>query len=315
MLYILLIIGFLLLAKGGDMLVDGASSLAKRYNISNIVIGLTIVAFGTSSPELFVNLTSSIEGNSSIALGNILGSNIANILLILGISALIKPLHVQRNTVWKEIPLSLMAVIIVFIFANDRLIDAYDFTEISRKEGLILLCFLMIFMYYIFSIAKTKDVIVEKIEKIGMLKIVSYIFLGLIGLIFGSKLLVDSAQEIARIFHVSEYIIALLVLAIGTSLPELMTSIMAAYRNNNDIAIGNVVGSNILNIFFILGVSSIISPITLNENQNIDIFVAIFAALLLFIFCFTDGKKYQLNRLHGFMFLGLYLAYITYHLH
>lgn len=315
MVYILLIIGFILLAKGADMLVDGASSLAKRYNISNIVIGLTIVAFGTSAPELFVNITSSIEGNSAMALGNVLGSNIANILLILGISAIIRPLHVERNTVWKEIPLSLMAVVIVFIFANDRLIDGYNFTEISRKEGMILLCFLIIFIYYIFSIAKKEDVIVDKIETIGLLKIFSYIFFGLIGLVLGSKLIVESAEIIARIFHVSEYVIALIVLAIGTSLPELMTSVMAAYRNHNDIAIGNVVGSNILNIFFILGLSSVISPIQLVESQNIDIIVAIFAALLLFIFCFTDGKKYQLKAIHGFIFLGMYLLYIIYRLH
>lgn len=310
--YVFLIIGFIILIKGADLLVDGSASIAKKLNISNIVIGLTIVAFGTSAPEFIVNIFASINGNSEIAIGNILGSNIANILLILGISAVIFPLTAKKNTVLKEIPLSLLAILVLGVIANDRLIDGGVFSGITRIDGIVLISFFIIFLYYIFGIVKNDEKIDgDEIKVFSYAKSVTFILLGLTGLIFGGKWIVDGAVKIAELFNISQSLIGLTIVAIGTSLPELATSAVAAYKKQSDIAIGNVVGSNIFNIFWILGVSAIIRPLPFNVTSNVDIAMTIFASALLFAVMFI-GKKHVIERWQGIFMIGTYVSYVVF---
>ena len=313
MSYVLLIIGFVLLIKGASFLVDGAASLGRRLNVSDLVIGLTVVAFGTSTPELFVNIFASIKGNTDIAIGNILGSNIANIFLILGISAVIFPLAVSKGTVWKEIPLSLLAALLLGVMANDRLIDKSSVSVLTRIDGIVFISFFIIFIYYSVSIAKRIEGIDEQLprKQYGLLKSFLLTIGGLIGLGIGGNLIVDSAAYIASKLGISESLIGLTVVAVGTSLPELATSAVAAYKKNVEIAVGNVVGSNIFNIFFVLGLSSIIKPLPLQAGCNIDIGVVILASLLLFISMFT-GKKHSLDRWEGIVLITLYCSYIAF---
>lgn len=308
---ILLICGFGLVIKGAAFLVDGACALAKKFSISELVIGLTVVAFGTSLPEFAVNVFASIKGSSSIAVGNVLGSNIANILLILGVSGVIYPLTVKKGTVWKEIPLCLLAIVLLGVMANDRLIDNAAVSGLGRIDGLVLLSFFIIFIYYSFSIAKTVDGVEGLLQKdkVSTKKIIILIVSGLAALIIGGKFVVDSAINIASAFGVSESVIGLTIVALGTSLPELATSAVAAYKRNSEIAIGNIVGSNIFNIFFVLGVSSLIRPIPFEWQSNFDIGVAILASVLLFVFMFV-GEKHKLGRWESCLFLALYGAYI-----
>jgi len=312
MSYLLLTGGLVMLIFGSNWLVDGASSLARKLNISDIVIGLTVVAFGTSSPELVVNLIASFKGNTDIAIGNILGSNIFNILAILGITSLFLPVAVMNNTVWKEIPFSILAILIVAIIANDVLIDGYEKNVISRIDGLVLLGFFSIFMAYTFILAKQSGPLME-VEKISMSipKSGLYVIVGLAGLFFGGRFLVLGAVDIARQFGMTESVIGLTVVAAGTSLPELATSITAALKKNSDIAIGNVVGSNIFNVFFILGASAVIRPLPFSFNSNVDVIVAFAAGFLMFLFVFT-GKGRKINRMEGFIFLSLYVVYTVY---
>lgn len=311
--YVLLVIGFILLIKGADFLVDGASSVGRRLNVSDLVIGLTVVAFGTSTPELFVNIFASIKGNTDIAIGNILGSNIANIFLILGVSAVIFPLAVGKGTVWKEIPLSLLAALLLGAMANDRLIDKSSISALTRIDGLVFISFFIIFIYYSFSIAKRIDGIDEHVpqKQHGLLKSFLLIIGGLIGLGIGGNWIVNGAVHIASKLGVSESLMGLTIVAVGTSLPELATSAVAAYKKNVEIAVGNVVGSNIFNIFFVLGLSSIIKPLPFQQGGNIDIGVVILASLLLFLWMFT-GKKHSLDRWEGIVFIILYASYITF---
>lgn len=312
LIYVLFIVGFVILIKGADLLVDGAASIAGRLGISSIVIGLTVVAFGTSLPELLVNIIASIEGNTEIAIGNILGSNIANILLILGIASIIYPLSVKKNTTFKEIPFSLLAALVLGILANDILIDQSGSSLLSHSDGIILLCFFAIFMYYVFTITKTHDGNEDEIKIISWKRSVTYIILGLIGLTIGGKWIVDGAVTVATDLGVSQSLIGLTVVAIGTSLPELATSAVAAFKRNTDIAIGNVVGSNIFNIFWILGLSSIIKPLPFNEDSNIDIFMVILSSMLLFVFLSFGKRKHLLHMWHGFLFLLIYIIYLIY---
>jgi cation:H+ antiporter len=277
MTYILLVIGFVFLIKGADLLVDGASSVARKLHISNLVIGLTIVAFGTSAPELFVNLYASIQGTTDIAIGNIIGSNIVNMLFILGIAAIIYPLTVTKGTVWKEIPLSLLAAVLVFIMANDVLFDGMSANILTRIDGLVLIAFFIIFLYYTFGIAKTQgdNSPTDTVAVHSGWKSTGMILLGLVGLVIGGHWIVGSATTIALNLGLSQALIGLTIVAIGTSLPELATSAVAAYKKNSDIAIGNVVGSNIFNIFWILGISAVIHPLPLTSLLNFDILVAV----------------------------------------
>lgn len=309
--YILLVAGFIILIKGADWLVNGASSVAKKFKISPLVIGLTIVAFGTSAPELFVNIFASLQGNSQIAIGNILGSNIANILLILGISSLIYPLAVTKGTVWKEIPLSLLAALLLFVMANDKLFDHASSDILTKTDGLALIGFFIIFLYYTWGIAKEQNPenSESNVKSYSVFMSTLMILGGLFGLTIGGKLIVDSAVFLAAAWGVSQSIIGLTVVAVGTSLPELATSAMAAYRKNADIAIGNVVGSNIFNIFWILGLSAIIKPLPFNPQNSLDIGMTVFATILLFLWMFV-GKRRILQQWQGMVFLMVYAAYI-----
>jgi cation:H+ antiporter len=309
--YLLFIIGFILLIKGADLLVNGASSIAKKMNISDLVIGLTIVAFGTSTPELFVNLFAASQGNTELAIGNILGSNIANILLILGVSAMIYPLTVKRSTIWKEIPFSLLAAVAIGIMANDRLINGKAFSEINRSDGLILIGFFIIFLYYIIGIAKNSKADEGEIKEMSNRKAILFILLGLAGLAFGGQWIVNGAVKIATQLEVSQSLIGLTIVAIGTSLPELATSAVAAYRRNTDIAIGNAVGSNIFNIFWVLGLNAIISPLPFQPSSNADVLMTIIASLLLFGSVFF-GKIHRLNRWEGGLFVLIYVGYLAF---
>lgn len=310
--YVLFVVGFYILIKGADLLVAGASSVAKQMRISNIVIGLTIVAFGTSAPEFIVNIFASVNGDTGLAIGNVIGSNIANILLILGIAAIIYPLVTKENTVWKEIPLSLLAAIILAIMANDSRIDGTEYSGLTRTDGLILLAFFLIFLYYSFGIAKvTVDSETDDVIPMNTWKSIIFILVGLTGLVLGGKWIVDGAIKIAEGFQISQSLIGLTVVAVGTSLPELATSAVAAYKKQTDIAIGNVVGSNIFNIFWILGFSSIINPLPFDKGSDMDILMTIFSSLLLFIIMFI-GKKHTVERWQGVAMICLYIAYIVY---
>ena len=314
--YLLLILGFALLIKGAGHLVKGASSLAKILKVSDLIIGLTIVSFGTSMPEFVVNIVASFRGNADIAIGNVIGSNIFNILVILGVSSVILPLVVTRRTVWIEIPITLLAVAMLAIMANSHIITKSNFHGLSSLNGVILILFLVGFMYYIFHIAKRekKSIIESESEHLEILPLPKSIFaiiVGFIGLVVGAQLVVNSAVTIADKLGVSESLIALTIVAAGTGLPELATSAVAAYKKNSDIAVGNIVGSNILNVFMVLGISSTIKPIPLQPRNNIDIGVAILASLILFVTMFT-GKKRILERWEGIIFLMMYIAYTAY---
>jgi len=311
--YLLFVLGFVLLIKGADCLVDGASAIARRFNVSDLVIGLTVVAFGTSTPELFVNILASAQGNTDIAIGNILGSNIANVFLILGIAALIYPLSVSRGTVWKEIPFGLLAAIVLGLMTNDRMIDGGGSSLLTRSDGLVLLAFFTIFLYYSFSIAKEIEGMDEhvSVETVGLAKSSLLVIIGLSGLTLGGKWIVDGAVTVATSFGMSESLVGLTIVAVGTSLPEMATSAMAAYKKNVEIAVGNVVGSNIFNIFFVLGISSTIKALPFQTKNNLDIGVVILASLLLFLFMFT-GKRRSLDRWEGAVFLLLYAGYIAF---
>lgn len=309
--FFLFIIGFVFLITGGNYLVDGASSLAKNLKISDLVIGLTIVSFGTSAPELTVNIIASLENKGGITVGNVIGSNIANILLILGVTSIISPLFVKHSTVWKEIPLSLLAVLVFFIVSNDILLNNDSKNIISRSEGLILISFFIIFLGYVINISRMGSLEISVEPKYTFSVSIFLIMLGLLGLIYGGRLVVNSGAEIARGFGFSEELIGFSMIAVGTSLPELVTSVIAAYKKNSEIAIGNVVGSNIFNIFWIMGISSVINPIPFNEVFNVDTLFLIFATSLLFIFNFT-GKKNTLHKIEGILFLTAYIFYLIY---
>lgn len=309
---LLLLAGFVALIVGADKLVDGASNLAQRLGIPNIVIGLTIVAFGTSAPELVVNVFAAVEGNTEMVLGNVIGSNLFNVLGILGICAIIHPLTVQNNTTWIEIPLSLLAAVAVWIIANDVLLDNASANLITRTDGLILLLFFTIFLVYNITLSqKTSDDTEIEAKHYSYIKSIFFIILGLAGLVVGGRLIVNSAVEIAMIFGMSERVIGLTIVSIGTSLPELATSVVAVRKKNVDIAIGNVVGSNIFNIFFVLGISTIINTVPVMDASFIDIILNIIAGLLLFVFLFI-GKGRRLERWEGVVFLMTYIVYIIY---
>lgn len=309
---ILLVLGFVLLVFGAEKLVDAASALAANFGIPNIVIGLTIVAFGTSAPEMVVNIFAAVNGSSEMVMGNVLGSNIFNVLGILGISALIYPLTVKSNTTWIEIPLSLLAAVLIWILANDMLLNFQADDFISRGDGLVLILFFAVFLVYNIMVSKSSQGTGESIEiPLGYTtgKSIFWILVGLAGLIIGGKLIVDNAVEMAKIFGMSERIIGLTIVSIGTSLPELATSVAAVRKKKVDIAIGNVVGSNIFNTFLILGLSSIIMPVEVNLASNLDILANILAGLLLFLFIFT-GKGRALERWEGGILLALYIGYL-----
>lgn len=305
---LLLVVGFVILIAGADYLVNGSSSIAKKFGVSNLAIGLTVVAFGTSMPELLVSVQSSWKGFNDAAFGNVIGSNNFNLLFILGIAGLIYPLVVQRNTVKYEVPLSLLAAGVLFLLVNEYLGGGE--LVLSRVDSLILLLFFVGFLLYIYRSMKTTSDYAEdnsiKIYKtpIALLMVAG----GLAGLIGGASLVVDNAVELAKSFGLSEKLIGLTILAAGTSLPELATSCVAAYKKNTDIAIGNVVGSNIFNVFFILGVTGLINPIPYNPALNFDLYVLMGSTVVLMIFMFTLNTR-KLDRWEAALMLIGYIVY------
>ena len=308
---ILLAFGLVLLIKSADWLVKGASSIAKSRNISDMVIGLTIVSFGTSLPELVINLFSSFQGSGEIAIGNIFGSNIANILLILGVSAMVHPLKIHRPTIVSEIPFSIIAALLVGFLANAFLFDPNHVLKLSMIDGGILIFFFVLFLIYVFRISQENLAEEEYEAKYTMKKSVLFIALGLVGLFLGGKFTVDGAVYLARIFGMSEAFIGLTIVAVGTSLPELVTSAVAAYRREVDIAVGNVIGSNIFNIFWILGLSAVIKPLPFEVAGNMDILMIIFSSILIILVLpFSKGRR--IERWNGFLFVLIYAAYIFY---
>lgn len=306
---LLIVVGFLGLIFGANWLVDGASGLAKKYNIPDLVIGLTIVAFGTSAPELVVNSVASIDGLSDIVLANIIGSNNFNLFIILGIAGLVYPITVQSSTAWREIPISLIITIVLFGLANDFFINQNS--VISRLDGIILLLSFICFLYYIFKQMKTEKIeVVPYIQK-SNITIWTSILIGFSGLLIGGKLVVDNSIDIATDLGISQQIIGLTIIATGTSLPELITSIVAALKKNSDIAIGNVIGSNIFNILLILSISALINPIEYNQIFNQDFAILIGGTVFLIIAMFT-GKRKKLDRWEALILVSFYLIYTTY---
>ena len=305
-------VGLYALVKGADFLVSSASTIARRFGLPELVIGLTIVAFGTSLPEMFVSGLAAVRGNTDLAIGNVLGSNIANILLILGLAATICPIQVTRQTTWKEIPLSLLAALVLGILANDVLLDDEATSILSRADGLILLCFVGIFLAYILSVAKGDTITPATAhEPEATWKTSVKLVGGLVLLSLGGQWIVNGALAIGTLLGASESLMGLTVVAVGTSLPELATSAVAAYRGNADIAVGNVVGSNILNIFWILGLTAAFRPLPFQSGLNGDVEVCLAATALLFAFMFT-GTRYRLSRTHGLILLLLYAVYVVY---
>jgi cation:H+ antiporter len=309
----LLIVGFAVLIKGADFLVNGASSIAKKFGISNIAIGLTVVSFGTSAPELVVNMISAISGKPDAAFGNVIGSNNFNLLLILGIAGVIYPLVVQRNTVKYEVPFSLFAILVLYLIVNDGKLWGAERNMLSRTDAFILLGFFTLFMTYVYRTMKHGSDLEqgESIKLYGTWTSVGFLILGIVMLVGGGKLAVDNAIQIAKYFNLSDKLIGLTILAAGTSLPELATSAVAAWRKNTDIAIGNVVGSNIFNIFFILGVTGSIHPLQFQEVLNFDIYVLTGATIMLLIFMFTLNQS-KLDRWEALLLLVAYVTYTVY---
>ncbi|MFC0264460.1 calcium/sodium antiporter [Fontibacter flavus] len=302
--------GLVLLVKGADWLVDGASVLAKKNKVSDLAIGLTIVAFGTSAPELVVNVVAASEGYSDIVFGNIIGSNNFNLFVILGIAGIITPLYVQSSTVWKEIPFSFLAALFLLFLVNNYFFGSSGL--LSRYDAALLLVFFIAFLVYVATQLKTDPNIEVVVAKdYTTLKIWVLIFAGLGGLVLGGKLVVDNAVAMAQSLGVSEKIIGLTIVAAGTSLPELATSVVAAMKRNADIAIGNIVGSNIFNIFLILGVSGLIRPLNFQSSFNTDIYLIMGGTLFLFLAMFI-GKKHRLDRWQAFVLLSFYLLYTGY---
>lgn len=306
---ILIIIGFASLIYGANWLVDGASSLARKNNIPDLVIGLTIVAFGTSAPELVVNSVASFNGLSDIVFGNIIGSNNFNLFIILGIAGLIYPITVQSSTAWREIPISLIVTILLLILSNNFFINQDP--EISRLDGIILFIAFIFFLYYVFTQLKQEKTEAITYEQKSNYKIWGLLIFGIAGLIIGGKLVVDNSIDIATDLGVSQKIIGLTIIAAGTSLPELVTSIVAALKKNSDIAIGNVIGSNIFNVLLILSISSFINPIKYNPNFNQDLLILIGGTVFLIIAMVT-GKRKKLDRWEALLLLSFYLIYTVY---
>ena len=301
--------GLTLILFGANFLTDGASALAKKFNISPLVIGLTIVAFGTSAPELTVSVVSAIQGSAELSIGNVVGSNIFNILMIVGITALTAPISITKGTLSKEIPLAILSSIVVLICANDVFLGTGQTNVLNRADGLLMLCFFTVFLGYTFAIARnhTDEKQVE-IKSLSIWRCLLYIVGGLAALIFGGKLFVNGSSDIARSLGVSESIIGLTLVAVGTSLPELATSVVAALKKSPEIAIGNVIGSNLFNVFFVLGTSASISPLPLGNITNFDLLYLLGASILMF-FAGKYNKVRTITRGEGLIMIAAYIVY------
>ena len=314
--YVLMLVGFILLIGGAKFFVDGASAIARRLRVSDLVIGLTVVSFGTGAPEFVVSVMASATGKTEISVGNILGSNIINVQLILGLSAIICPIVVTRATVWKEIPLSLLAAVMVGVLGSDALLDGAGPSALTRTDGFVLLSFFVVFLYYVLGLAKDRrpEEDPSGAKRPGLRGSITIFILGLGALNLGAKWVVQGAVAVALAMGVSEWTVGLTIVAVGTSLPELVASGMAAWKKNTDLAVGNIVGSNIFNIFFVLGVSATIRPLPVPSAYHIDVVVTILSSLLLMGWMLAGRRRYVLRRWHGVAGVLLYVAYVTYRL-
>jgi len=310
MTYLLLLIGFALLIKGADYFVEGSSKIAGLMNVPPILVGLTIVAFGTSSPEATVSIIAAIEGNADLAVGNVVGSNIFNITFVVGITAMINPLKVENATIRKEIPFTFLASIALFVLMGDLALQNATVNTISRTEGILLLLFFSVFLYYIIEVARNNrnSVVAETTEK-KWGKNIALTLGGLAAIIFGGDLVVDNSIKIAYSFGMSETLVGLTIVAVGTSLPELVTSVTAAIKKQSEIALGNIVGSNIFNIFFVLGASSVISPLPVDGKIFIDVMVMLILTIVLFVFSRTEFK---IAKSEGGILTVAYIAYMVF---
>jgi len=314
--YFLFALGIYCLIKGADLIIDSSSSLAKKFGISTMVVGLTVVAFGTSLPELIVNIFASLEGAEQVAFGSIVGSNISNILLALGVTAIVRNIKLKSATIWREIPFALLAAFVLFVFSNKVLFGVSNFNlYLTRFDGMIFLCLFGVFMYHIVRMARkdrTKVVNFGDRETIeGGWKILIKLVVGLVGIYFGGRWVVDGAVFMATQFGISEFLVSATIIALGTSLPELVVCVSAALKNKVDLAVGNIIGSNIFNILWVLGIVPFIRPILIPTFVSFDIAVMFFATLLLFIFMFT-GKRHGLRRKDGIVFVLFYILYIVF---
>ena len=307
---IFLIAGFVVLIKGADLFVDGASGVAGNFKVSKMLIGLTIVAFGTSAPEFAVSVKSLLAGNGDIVLGNVMGSNILNILLILGTSAMFHSLQVKNNTVRKELPITLMITTAFAVLLSDSLFTKNAINSFTRGDGIILVLFFGVFMYYLISMARNKIVDDEEVTYPSMKKSIIFTLIGMAGIVIGSNFVVDGASGLAKIIGISDRMIALTIVALGTSLPELVTSVTATRKGEYDIAIGNVVGSNIFNIGMVVGIPvAILGGIPNINFSYVDIAIMLLAASMLFIFSLKDHK---ITKREGILFLLTFIVYYTY---
>lgn len=313
MSYVLLLVGFVLLVKGADYFVSGASGVAKKLRVPALLIGLTIVAFGTSSPEAAVSISAAIKGNNGIAIGNVLGSNLFNMTFIIGLSALFYPLVVEKQTVKKEIPIMLLsALALVTLSADNYLGQSKVSMSLERGDGIILLLFFSVFLYYIFEVAKNSretmadEAVMMKAESI---KMIVYTIGGVTAIIIGGNMVVNGATQIARNFGLSETVIGLTIVAIGTSLPELVTSVVASIKKQPDIAVGNIVGSNIFNVLFILGVSAVISPISVDGSLIVELVLNV---LITIVFLGFSRTKHTISKIEGVLLLFSYVGYVIY---
>ena len=304
--YILLIIGLLLLVKGADLLVDSSIALSKKLGVSTLIIGLTVVAFGTSLPEFFVNLFAALAGNSQISIGNIIGSNLANITLILGIGALLTTIKVKEKFVFREIPYAFLAGFILFAILGFDIIDGIT-PIISRAWGITFLVFFMIFLYYMFKSGTNEERIEKQNTKMGYTQILIYLTVGILGLYFGGEWTVKGAIGISTSLGISTYLISAIVIAVGTSLPELFTTINSAWKGETNLLIGNLVGSNIFNVFWVLGFTALIRPILIPTFAITDLLVLVVASYALFVVAYMKRK---IGRKTGIFLLSLYMLYI-----
>jgi cation:H+ antiporter len=311
--YVLLIIGFALLIKGADYFVEGASKIAALLRVPPLLVGLTIVAFGTSSPEATVSIIAALEGSSEVSLGNVIGSNIFNITLVVGITALINPLSVETTTIRKEIPFTMLASVALAVLANDIALQDAGTNLINKSDGIILLLFFIIFLYYIIEVAINNR---EQVPDAAAAtargtwgKNILFTLAGLAAIIFGGDLVVDNATKIALSVGMSETLVGLTIVAVGTSLPELITSITAALKKESEIALGNIVGSNIFNILFVLGAAATISPLAVNDKIFMDIGAMIILTLVLLLFSRT---RFKISKVEGVILAAAYISYLVF---
>lgn len=308
---ILLVVGAAVILWGADKLTDASSSLARRLNVSDMVIGLTVVAMGSSLPEFSVSLFSSIQGSGGMSAGNIVGSNLFNILFILGAVALVAPLKISKATVWKDIPLTILSSVVLFLLAKDTMLWGAESDVLNIVDGIIMICFFLVFLSYTYSLAKHKPSTVEcgDVQEMTLPHTIFWLLVGFACLIGGGDLLVESGTALARQLGVSETVIGLTILAGGTSLPEFAASLIAAHKGSHGMAVGNVVGSCIFNIFFVLGVCSSINPMNVSDVSDIQLYTLIGSSLLLWLFCST---RRSLSRLEGLVMCIAYAAFIVY---